>query len=156
MNEQEIKDKMKLAEKLVGDLSSDLKVTAFKSILDFLLKFELEESYSNRSKTRETSSVSSLISLPEIITNKNPKSYTDKAIVISYFMFKHEGVENFNANQIGENFSKARVPKPSNMTDTLNRLIGRGLLREGELVDGNKGFVITKKGIEYVETFKSK
>lgn len=145
MLEDLIRKKIEDALKIIDDIKEDYKLETYKIILPFLLKGLV-----NISKLEE-GVISSKVSLSELIAKLKPNTYTDTAIIISYFLFKYEGIIIFNIDNIKNGFDEIRAVKPKNMTDTLNSLIKRGLLRTSSDVDNKKGFEITKMGIEYSE-----
>lgn len=152
------KDSIKLILKFVIEsikgIDEEYRLEAFK----ILFKFLLEEKSSKLQKSTES---------PEIAYQKednffqlydtiNPQTYTDTAIIICYSLFKHKDISRFNINHIKEGFNKIKVPKPRNMSDTLNNLVNRGFLRSSGDIESKKAFEITKKGFEYIEDLQEK
>jgi len=143
--EEIIQKNIKLALKIINDLEDEYKLETYKIILPMLINQDIESYISGEE------SVYGELSLSELIAKLKPDTYTDTAIIISYFLFKSDGITIFNIDNIKNGFDEIRAVKPKNMTDTLNSLIKKGLLRTSSDVDGKKGFEITKMGIEYSE-----
>jgi hypothetical protein len=152
LEEESIREKIQQAIDIVKDIDDQFQIPAFKTVLNFLLKSEQRYSDPQTILTPQKESKPSVLTLPEMLAISKQKKYADKAILAVLYLFEYENVQNFNANHIIEEFSKAKTPRPANMTDTLNNLIKRGFLREGPVVDGNKGFELTEKGKEYAES----
>lgn len=152
LEKENIREKILQAIDIVKDIDHQFQIPAFKTVLNYLLISEQRYSGSQTILTPQKESKTSILTLPEMLALVKPKTYADKAIIAALFLFESENVQNFNANHIIEELSKAKTPRPANMTDTLNGLIKRGFLREGPVVDGNKGFEITEKGKEYAKS----
>ncbi|MCP8309424.1 MAG: hypothetical protein H3Z53_09965 [archaeon] len=96
-------------------------------------------------------------SLVEFIKAKgNPSEHTDIAILFSYWLHKKEKMGSYNKDDIEKCYTEARITKPMNITDVMNRLQGKGYLMPApEKKDNKKAWVITRSGEEYVEQMKS-
>lgn len=91
-------------------------------------------------------------SLVEFLRGKgNPKEHTDIAIVFSYWLFHKENMSAYNIDDIAKCYDEARISKPKNITDTMNKLQAKGYLKPVGEKDGKKAWVITQTGKEYVE-----
>lgn len=84
----------------------------------------------------------------------NPKEHTDRAIIFSYWLFYKENMKAFNVDDIAKCYDEARITKPKNITDTMNKLQAKGYLKQAGEKDGKKAWVITQAGEEYVEKMK--
>ena len=152
MEKEEFRIKIAEAIYIVKDIDEPFQIPAFKIILKQLLHsdnvfLKTESSTQTPIKKRPVK-----LLLPEIMSKVKPQNYIEKAILAAHYLFEYENVFEFNTNQITGELSKAKVIKPANMADTLNKLIKRGFLRESGLVDKKKGFEITEKGKEYAES----
>lgn len=149
--EEKITEKVNLALKIVKNINEEFKVEAFKVILTYFLQSSKEELDIKTLKEFQKDFEKSILTLTELVAKLKPKSYADRAMIISYYLLKNKQITIFNIDHIKDNFNKLRIPKPKNMTDTLNNLIKKGFLRSSSDVDNKKGFEITNMGIRYVD-----
>lgn len=101
----------------------------------------------------EKTSIALPTSLAEFLTLKgNPHQNTDRAMVFSYWLFKKQGTEVFNSNDIDKCYSDARLTKPTNTTDVMNTNQKKGyLVPTDEKKDNLKAWKITPSGEIYIE-----
>jgi len=98
-----------------------------------------------------------IVALPEsavelLRLKGNPKSHVDISIVFSYWLFKKRGMDSFNVVDIEECYNEARLKKPANTADVMNRNQRKGyLVPAKEKKDNLKAWKITPSGEEYVE-----
>ena len=149
--EEKITEKVNLALKIVKNINEEFKIEAFKVILAHFLQSSKEELDIKTEKEFQKDFEKSILTLTELVAKLKPESYADTAMIISYYLFKNKQIAIFNIDHIKDSFNKLRVPKPKNMTDTLNNLIKKGFLRSSSDVDKKKGFEITNMGIRYVD-----
>jgi len=91
-------------------------------------------------------------SLVEFLKNKgNPRRHTDRAIVFSYWLFHKENMETYNVDDIAKCYDEARITKPRNLTDVMNKLQAKGYVKPAGEKESKKSWVITQSGEEYVE-----
>ena len=95
-------------------------------------------------------------SLVEFIKAKgNPSRHTDIAIVFSYWLQKKEKMSSYNVDDIEKRYIEARITKPKNIGDVMNRVQGKGyIMPASKKKDEKKAWVITRTGEEYVEKMK--
>ena len=94
-------------------------------------------------------------SIVEFLKSKgNPKSHVDRAAIFSYWLFHKEGLKAYNADDVARCYDEARIKKPKNLTDTMNKLQKKGYVKPAGEKDGKKAWVITQSGEEYVEQIK--
>lgn len=95
-------------------------------------------------------------SLVEFLRSKgNPRSHIDRAVIFSHWLFYKEKMKSYNIDDIAKCYDEARITKPKNLTDTMNKLQAKGYVKpEGEK-DNKKAWVITQSGEEYVENMGS-
>jgi hypothetical protein len=91
-------------------------------------------------------------SLVEFLKSKgDPEEHNDRAIVFSYWLFYKENMKSYNIDDIAKCYDEARIAKPANLNDVMNRLQAKGYLKPAGEKDGKKAWVITQSGEEYVE-----
>lgn len=94
-------------------------------------------------------------SLVEFLKMKgNPKEHNDITIIFSYWLFYKESMSAYNIDDIAKCYDEARIAKPKNITDTMNKLQAKGYLKPVGEKDGKKAWMITRTGGEYVEKMK--
>lgn len=95
-------------------------------------------------------------SLVEFVKAKgNPRKHTDIAIVFSFWLHKKEKMSSFNVDDIERCYTEARIPKPKNIGDLMNRVQGRGYLMPApKKKDNKKAWIITTSGEKYVKQMK--
>jgi hypothetical protein len=85
----------------------------------------------------------------------DPREHTDLVVIFAYWLFKKENIDTFNIRDMESCYSKARVPKPGNLSDKMYKNEGKALLvRADEQKDGLAAWRITRTGEEYVEKMK--
>ncbi len=166
MDFETLKDFLNELQNVVKDLDEKFQQIAFKCVLKQFLEIELGKNNhqeplkphlekQEKDKQQPTASDEgdiSKLTLPELIKKANSNSYTDNALIIAFEFTLKNKFQPFNLEIIREGFSNALVPKPKNLSDTLNLLIKRGHLRKSvNDVDNKKGFEITNTGLEYVK-----
>jgi hypothetical protein len=93
------------------------------------------------------------LSLVEFLNAKGPKSHPDKVVVMAYYLHKCQGVEIFNADDINECYSQARISRSANLNATINKTIAKGYIMEAqEKKENKKAWMITQTGERYVES----
>ena len=86
-------------------------------------------------------------SLVEFLKNKgNPKKHTDRALIFSYWLFHRENMQAYNVDDIAKCYDEARITKPKNLTDIMNKLQAKGYVKPVGEKDGKKAWVITQSG----------
>jgi len=95
-------------------------------------------------------------SLAEFVKLKgDPKEHTELTMIFAYWLFKKENMDSFNVRDMEDCYSQTRIPKPTNLSDVMNRNQGKGLLVRSEgRKDGLVAWAITRSGEEYVEKMK--
>lgn len=95
------------------------------------------------------------LSITELVRKAQRKKGTDIALVIAYYLFKQRGLEVINTKDLGDAYDEARLPKLTNPTDTLNKLVTAGKMKAAGEKEGLKGYTITQTGEEEVEGWLS-
>jgi len=81
----------------------------------------------------------------------NPRTDTARALVAAYFLEKQRNAENSTSSEIRDLIKEAKVPPPTNVSESINQNIRKGyLMTAGDR--GNKmAFVLTTDGESVVE-----
>ena len=108
----------------------------------------LESTYTGTDKETATRK----ISLGEYTEELKTRGYNDFTIGIAYYREMIEGKTPLTSTIIETGYREAREPKPKNFADTIYQNFKKHLLVDVDpLEDGTRAFVLTKKGIDYVE-----
>jgi len=93
------------------------------------------------------------ISLVEFLDEKLPQKHTEEITLFAYYMDKALCEPYFNVNDINKLYSKSKIKRPANINDTINALVKKGVLMQGDEEKENlKCWTITRSGIESVES----
>lgn len=93
------------------------------------------------------------LSLKEFLKQKKPKSYTEIALAIGFYLEKHEGLSSFTAKDIENGFSAAKEKPPKNVNDTVNINVKNAHMMDCKArKDARKAWVLTRSGEDYVES----
>jgi hypothetical protein len=108
----------------------------------------LELTYTGTDK----SSTARRTSLGEFTEELKTRGYNDLTIGIAYYKEMIDGKTPLTSVIIETGYREAREPKPKNFADTIYQNFKKHLLMDVvPLEDGTRAFVLTKKGIDYVE-----
>jgi hypothetical protein len=92
------------------------------------------------------------ISAKEFLMTKKHKTDTQKTLILGYYLENLSGISPFNTADIETAFRLAKEKLPANINDTVNKIIGRGLMMEApEKKDSKKAWVLTASGEKFVE-----
>ncbi len=96
-------------------------------------------------------------SLVEFIRTKgNPSEHTDIEVLCAYWLLKKENMTSYNATDIQNCYDEARIAKPANINDIMNRIQASGyVMPVKEKKDGKKAWVITGTGEKYAQEMKA-
>jgi hypothetical protein len=96
-------------------------------------------------------------SLVELIKAKgNPSDHTDRVTIFAYWLLKKQNMSSYNTDDLLNCYDQARIAKPANISDVMNRVQARGLIMPAkEEKNGKKAWVITGTGEEYVQSMKA-
>ena len=86
----------------------------------------------------------------EFLKIGGPKNQPDRALMLAYYLEKVEGVSPFNSSQLSELGRTVREPF-TNVSDTVAKLTGRGLMMSAGDKDGQRAYALTASGETYVE-----
>ena len=122
------------------------------------------ESLENRVSALEKAQVSSQLSpeeprnrkklsIREFCNNKNPKTDIERVLVLAVYHDRFTETDFFNLKDILNLIKKAKLKKPSNTSDAINKNVRKGLFEEddekGE--DGRKRWYVTETGSSLVD-----
>lgn len=89
--------------------------------------------------------------LRSFVEEVNPSTHIERAVVIGYYLEKHQGRSNFTVEDIEEGYRTCKVQKPANLSDSLANAERKGwLMRDGE-TDRFQLWILTGEGEDYVE-----
>jgi hypothetical protein len=81
----------------------------------------------------------------------NPRSDVDRTLVGAYFLEKYRDAQNATASEIRDVIKEAKVPPPTNVNDSVNNNIRKGLIMTAGDRESKKVFVLTSDGEAEVE-----
>jgi len=90
------------------------------------------------------------VSISEFLARLRVKSYPDRVVAIAYYRLR-EGQDDVTRSEFLDALSRARIPKPKNLSDVIAQAIRKGHLMDADLKDGQKAWKITITGERYVE-----
>lgn len=94
----------------------------------------------------------SVPSLRQFIFELQPADYQQALLGIGYHLEVHGGCGSFNVHDLGGGFRDAREPAPKNLNDAANGEVEKDHLMEAGKKDNLKAWVLTNKGVRYVES----
>lgn len=96
-------------------------------------------------------------SLVEFIKAKgNPSEHTDRVALFAYWLLKKENMSSYNITDIQNCYDEARITKPVNISDIMNKVQATGLIMPvKEKKENKKAWVITGTGEDYVHKMKT-
>ncbi|MBN1431759.1 MAG: hypothetical protein JW931_03205 [Methanomicrobiaceae archaeon] len=93
-------------------------------------------------------------SIVSFLKGKGFNTDLERVLGVAFYIDQMEGNNYFTSKEIGEKFSEARLSKPKNINDAINRNISKGLMWESdEKKNGLKSFYITNDGIEFCQNY---
>lgn len=150
MDKGEIQKKIKEAKEFVGGEANDPFIQiAFREVFRMLLRQSSQPAVSQNS--RPVASVAQDMQLSEFLAQMKKKRETDKVdAILSYNL--HNGEESSTREEILEAYAKAKLGRPTNLSDVIARCIRKGhLIESAQTKDGKKAWRITATGERYVE-----
>lgn len=92
------------------------------------------------------------LSIGEFLLECAPSNGVQTTLAIAYFLEKYEGVSPFNAADIKKTYRTAKETMPKNTNDNVNMCVkNKDMMEEPEKKDSLKAWVVTRRGIQYVE-----
>jgi hypothetical protein len=87
----------------------------------------------------------------EFVKKSAAKNQVDRALVLGYFLEKHERVASFTSSELTDLGREIKQPF-ANASDIVAKLTGRGLMMSAGDKDGHRAYALTASGETYVET----
>lgn len=91
------------------------------------------------------------VSVGEFLSRLQAKSYPDRIVGIAYYCLHSKGEETVSRPDFFDSLSRARVPKPKNLSDVIAQCVRKGHLMDAEAKDGQRAWKITMTGEGYVD-----
>jgi len=149
MNKEEIKTKITEAIEITQGIEEPYKSIAFEVIFRKLLEGEMPSEAIKETLAKPTKLAGMQAS--EFLASLNLRSQPDQVEAIAYY-FLHSGQESVTRAEIMDTLSKARIPRPKNISDVIGKCIRRGHIVEAvEKKEGQKAWQIRPAGEKYVE-----
>lgn len=148
MDKEEIKAKITEAIEITHDIEEPYKSLAFKVILKKLIGGETIPSTTKGDLTGSV--VTTGMQASEFLASLDLTSQLDRLEAVAYYFLK-TGQESVTKAEITDTLSKARLPRPKNISDVIGKCIRRGhIIVAVEEKDGQKALQITHKGEKYI------
>lgn len=149
MNKEEVRTKISEAIELTQDIEEAYRTAAFQVILEKLM-VEGTQTSSTRGDSVAPGALKG-IQANEFLASLDVRSQLDQLEAIAYYFLK-SGQESVTRAETMETLSKARLPRPKNLSDVIGKCIRRGHIIEaiGEK-NGQKALQITPTGERYIE-----
>jgi hypothetical protein len=147
LDNEQIKEAVRKAADLVVEAPADLKETAFKVVLEHLLRGGAEPSASPRASSRPEGPS---LGINEFLARVAPSSHVERVTAIAYHAYRSEAAS-ISTKDVAEAYTKARAKKPQNIPDVIGICIQRGYLVETEKKNGLKSWTITPTGEGFID-----
>ena len=149
MNKEEITARMNEAIELTQDVEEPYKSIAIEVLFKKLLEGEMPSEAIKETLARPTKVASMQAS--EFLASLDLRSQLDQLEAVAYY-FLHSGQESVTRAEVMDTLSKARLPRPKNLSDVIGKCIRRGHVIEAvEKKERQKAWQITPAGEKYVE-----
>jgi hypothetical protein len=90
------------------------------------------------------------ISAAEFLRNTGHKNQTDRGLVLGFYLERMNNQQSFTTSEVGELGVQTKQPF-TNISDTVSRLVSRGLMMSSGEKDGQRAYALTATGEEYVK-----
>jgi hypothetical protein len=140
----EVSGPAKYAEKKLEDLIA--------RYLSSSVKSAISDSSSTASSSLQPSTGKKKRSPSEIL--KRASNQTDRALLLGYFVEKVESQPSFTTGQLAELGKQAKYSF-TNISDSVARLVGRGLMMSAGEKESQRAYTLTATGEEYAESLIS-
>ncbi len=149
MNNETISSKIKEAIELTQDIEEPYKSIAFEVILNKMLDRETMPAEASKGAATQLTSIH--VQANEFLASLDTKSQLDLFEAVAYYFLRSKG-EGVTRTEFLETLSKARLPRPKNISDVIGKCIRRGhIIESNEDKDGQKSYQITPSGEKYIE-----
>ncbi len=85
---------------------------------------------------------------------KRAANQTDRALLLGYYVEKMESQTSFTTTELGARGKEAKYSF-TNISDSVARLVGRGLMMSAGEKEGQRAYTLTATGEEYAESLLS-
>jgi hypothetical protein len=93
-------------------------------------------------------------SIATFLKEKSFGKEVERVLGVAYFIDQEEGVSPFTVKDIEAKYTNARITKPKNISDAINKNITKGYLCESkEKKDSLKSFYLSTSGIEWCQNY---
>lgn len=147
LDNEQIKEAVNKAADLVVEAPVDLKETAFKVVLEHLLRGGGEPSALPRTPSRPEGPS---LGINEFLARVAPSSHAERVTAIAYHAYRSERAS-ITAKDIADAYTKARAKKPQNIPEVIGICIQRGYLIDTEKKNGLKSWMITPTGEAFID-----
>lgn len=89
----------------------------------------------------------------EFLSKLGHHNQRDRALALGYYLEKFEGFGSFTTGELKGLESKTKYPF-TNVSDTVLKLVSRGLMMNAGEKDGQRAYALTASGEEYVDAMK--
>ncbi|WXG40454.1 MAG: hypothetical protein WED07_06505 [Candidatus Freyarchaeum deiterrae] len=90
----------------------------------------------------------------QFIKEKDLESHTECVIGMAYYLYKFEGINTFNLNDIKNLYNAIRRPLPTNLNDIIAKACEQDYFIESRTKADLKAWRILTKGIKFIEERK--
>jgi hypothetical protein len=90
--------------------------------------------------------------LRQFVFQLRPANFQQALLGIAYHLETDAGCASFNVRDLEAGFRDARESAPKNLNDAANAEVDKGHLMEAGKKDNLKAWVLTNKGVRYVES----
>lgn len=87
----------------------------------------------------------------EFLRKVGHKNQSDRALTLAYYIEKMEGLSSFTTGELGEMGKTVKYPF-TNISDTVAKLVARGLLMSSGDKDSQRAYALTASGEEYIDS----
>jgi len=147
VDDQQMKEAIKRATHLVVDAPPELRETAFRVILEHMLRADAEPSVLPQAPSRPEAPS---LGINEFLAKVAPSSHVERLTAIAYHAYRSEDAS-ITTKDIAEAYTKARAKKPQNIPEVIGICIQRGYLIEAEKKKGLKSWMITPTGEAFID-----
>jgi len=140
----EVSGPAKYAEKKIEDLIA--------KYLSSSVKSGASDSSSSASSSRQPSAGKKKRSPSEIL--KRASNQTDRALLLGYYMENMDSQPSFTTGELAELGKQAKYSF-TNISDSVARLVGRGLMMSAGEKESQRAYTLTATGEEYAESLIS-
>lgn len=87
----------------------------------------------------------------EFLRKVGPRNQSDRALTLAYYLEQTDKQSAFTTTELRDLSKKAKYPF-TNISDTVAKLVSRGLMMSSGDKDGQRAYALTASGEEYVES----